>query len=93
VTRHRDAEGFVTDDEWRALEADLAMDGRLAEVLRLAFSGMTEREMARELGISHNTVHGYMKRLYRRLDAHSRPELLVCTIAGLARLRLRDPPE
>jgi DNA-binding CsgD family transcriptional regulator len=92
MTRHRDAEGFVSEAEWRAVQAHFSIAGRLAEVLRLAFSGITEREMAKELEISPHTLHQYMKRLYRRVDAHSRAELLVQTISALARIRGEHPP-
>jgi LuxR family maltose regulon positive regulatory protein len=41
-------------------------------VLRFLGSGLTEREIARELFLSFNTVHSHVKSLYRKLGVSSR---------------------
>ena len=43
-------------------------------ILRFLGSGLTEREIARELFLSFNTVHSHVKSLYRKLGVSSRAE-------------------
>ncbi len=47
---------------------------RETEVLALIAKGMTMAEAARLLGISPNTVAGYVKKIYRKLQVSSRAE-------------------
>lgn len=46
------------------------------EVLRCLASHLSMREIARELYISHNTIKGYVKNIYRKLGVSSRGEAL-----------------
>jgi DNA-binding CsgD family transcriptional regulator len=58
-------------------------------VLALLADGHSEKQVARDLGISPHTVHGHVKALHRRLGVSSRAELLaVCPL----RLRWHDGP-
>ena len=43
-------------------------------VLRMLAGSLTEREIAAELNLSHNTVRTYRRRLYRKLGVNSRHE-------------------
>jgi LuxR family maltose regulon positive regulatory protein len=47
---------------------------RELSVLRLLRSGLTEREIGRELYLSFNTVHTHVKAVYRKLGVSSRAE-------------------
>ena len=47
---------------------------REIEVLRLAAQGMTNREIGRDLGISHRTVQGHLANVYGKLQVNSRTE-------------------
>lgn len=47
---------------------------RESEVLRYIAKGMTLPETARLLGISPNTISGYVKNIYRKLNVSSRAE-------------------
>jgi DNA-binding CsgD family transcriptional regulator len=49
---------------------------RLTQVLRQLERGQSEKQCARELRISHHTVHDYVKLLYKRFGVCSRGELL-----------------
>lgn len=49
---------------------------RQAELLRLLKAGRSEKEAAREMRISVNTVHTHIKKIYQRFGVTSRQELL-----------------
>ena len=49
---------------------------RLAETLTHLLGGDSEKEIARRLGVSRNTVHVYVTSLYRHYEVSSRGELL-----------------
>jgi len=49
---------------------------RLQAVFRLILMGRSEREIARELGISAHTVHDHTKILFRKFRVRSRMELM-----------------
>ena len=48
---------------------------RESEVALLVVEGMTDREIAERLCLSHYTVHQYVRRIYRALDVDSRVAL------------------
>lgn len=49
---------------------------RLRRTLERLLAGDSEKEAARALGISHHTVHHYVKQIYSRLGVNSRGELM-----------------
>lgn len=49
--------------------------------LDLLLTGVSEKEIARKLGISRHTAHGYVKNLYRKLGVRSRAELMALALA------------
>ncbi len=51
-----------------------ALSEREHEVLRLIEKGLTYDEIANALGITWHTVTGYLRRVYRKLQVHSRGE-------------------
>jgi DNA-binding CsgD family transcriptional regulator len=53
-----------------------ALPPRLRQVLKALAEGESEKQIAKELGISRTTVHGYISELYQRFGVHSRSELL-----------------
>lgn len=48
---------------------------RLMQTLCLLLDGLSEKEIAAELGLSPHTVHDYVKSLYRTFRVRSRAEL------------------
>lgn len=52
------------------------LSGRQTDVLHLLLRGMSEKEAARELGVSTHTVHTHVKKLYAQFGVSSRGELL-----------------
>ena len=57
------------------------MSQRELEIAQAVFDDLSEGEIAEALGISTHTVHTYLKRLYQKLGAKSRVEL-VCILVG-----------
>jgi two-component system, NarL family, nitrate/nitrite response regulator NarL len=53
-----------------------ALTKRELEVLALLASGLTNKEMARTIGLSPETVKDHLENLYRKLDAQDRMEAL-----------------
>ena len=62
-----------------ATERHLCRDGlsnRLRQTLSLLLDGFSEKQAARELGLSDRTVHDYVTMLYKHFNVCSRAELL-----------------
>lgn len=64
-----DAPFVIGTANWSALTA------RQQQVARLAARGLSNSEIAQELGIKSNTVDAHLKKIYATLDVHSRTEL------------------
>ncbi len=63
------------DPSLRPLLASLGLAPREERTLELLLEGLSEKEAAAKLGVTANTLHGYAKDLYRKLDVSSRYEL------------------
>lgn len=66
---------------WRAIAKAFDLSQRQAQVAEGIVDGLKEKEIAAQLGISVNTVHEYVGRLYDRLDVHSRSQLVSSLLA------------
>jgi RNA polymerase sigma-70 factor, ECF subfamily len=53
----------------------VSLTPRDSEVAMLIIEGLSDREIAERLYLSHYTVHQYVKRIYRKLDVDSRVAL------------------
>jgi DNA-binding NarL/FixJ family response regulator len=53
---------------------------RELDVLRQAARGMTNREIGRELDISHRTVQGHLASIYGKLDVNSRTQAVTAAL-------------
>ena len=58
---------------------------RSAEVAFRVCRGQTNKEIARDMGISDQTVKEHVANLCRRFGAHNRTELVTCLLNGLSR--------
>ena len=53
------------------------------EVLSWLQEGLSNKEIALALGISHRTVQKHLQRVYRQADVNTRAELIVQTHQGV----------
>ena len=58
----------------RSVQADGELSERELAVLRALTGPLSERDIARELYLSHNTVHSHTRAIYRKLGVSSRAE-------------------
>lgn len=65
------------------------------EVARGVVAGLRNRNIARELSISENTVKFHLRKIFRKLDVTSRAELatLAIKLGGLAYAPVRTGPK
>ena len=74
---------------------DEMLTERELRVLRLLASDLSERDISRELYVSHNTVHSHVRSIYRKLGVSSRAHALERTreLRLLVRARTRQGRE
>lgn len=75
---------YVLDEFTRApkqLRVDRTVENRMtkreADVVRLAVEGLSNREIARELGLTEHTVKNYLFRIFDKLGVSNRVELVL----------------
>jgi DNA-binding CsgD family transcriptional regulator len=66
---------------WTLLQSSLRLTRRELQIVHGIFDDQTETSIAAQLGISHHTVNTYLQRLYRKLSACSRPQLILRIVA------------
>jgi DNA-binding NarL/FixJ family response regulator len=67
---------LVRDQPDRVQTPESELTAREIEVLGLAAKGYNHSEVAKLLGLSTNTVASYTRRIYEKLEVHSRAEAL-----------------
>ena len=60
--------------------ADLPLSPRECEVTRLVASGLTNKEVAGVLEISEWTVSTHMRRIFGKLEVHSKVAMVACVL-------------
>jgi DNA-binding CsgD family transcriptional regulator len=58
---------------------------RSADVAQRVCRGQTNKEIARDMGISDQTVKEHVANLCKRFGAHNRTELVACLMSGMSR--------
>jgi DNA-binding CsgD family transcriptional regulator len=56
-------------------EADERVSARERQILALLVQGLSNKEIAKELGLSPNTIRNHLQRLQERLHARNRVQL------------------
>lgn len=75
--------GAVAADGFRAASEDVpGLTPREAEILSLVGQGLSNKEVARALGISVHTVKFHLEALFAKLDATSRAEAVAKGLRG-----------
>ncbi len=69
-------ETLSLDEACARLVGEYGLSEREAEVMRFICIGYTKRRIAETLSLSEDTVRYHTKSLYRKLDVHSRQDLL-----------------
>lgn len=78
------------DSTWQALRLALQLSNRELEIAQAIFDDKRESQVAKDLGISVHTVHTYLKRLFQKLGARSRVEVVCIIVAHERRLTGRE---
>lgn len=81
---------FLMDREWAFFIDRLQLSQREAAITSFLLAGLSERQMAQNLGISSHTVHSYLERLYRKLHVRSRCAVVATLLRELAELYYRQ---
>jgi len=74
LKRLRPATGVAPENQVEAADIEDALTSREIEILRMISRGFSYAETAELLGISTQTVHTHLKRVYRKLAVHSKTE-------------------
>ena len=70
-------ERFFTDFEWTHVTRHFHLTPRQCTVARLLCMGYTHRSIARQMGVSLNTVRMHLRALFLRLNVHDRVSVFV----------------
>jgi DNA-binding NarL/FixJ family response regulator len=68
---------LFSEQEWIQLMEHLCLPPRQAQIVKHLVHGMSDKQIARELGISLPTVRTHMSRVFRRFDLSDRVELIL----------------
>ena len=68
------------EDELRDADRAPRLTDRELEVLKLVATGLNNRDIARELYISENTVKNHIRNILEKLQLHSRMEAVVYAV-------------
>ena len=71
------ADRIFSDAEWTELAAGLAFSPRQAQVVRCILRALSDKQIARELGISILTVRFHLSAAFARVGVRDRCELLI----------------
>ncbi len=73
----------LAENDTEVAPRNIQLPPRLAKIARLVISGCTDKQIATQTELSFSTVRTYVRQIYRRLNVHSRVELVHATSMGL----------
>jgi len=77
------------EDESNVREATLALTAREKAIAALICEGLSRKEIAEQLYISHHTVHEHERHIFRKLGCHGRAK----AVTILMRSKIAPPSE
>ena len=80
------------DTAWAGIRDKLGLSVRQASIVRYVVADECDAAIARALGLSRSTVHTHMDRLHKKLDVHTRVELVGRIVAAYLTWRTESPP-
>lgn len=69
-------QGFLNKDQLESGSMQSELTSRQREIIMLISEGLTEKDIARQLGISVHTVHVHKNNIMDRLDIHTKAGLI-----------------
>lgn len=73
---------------WASIARSLNLSRRQTQIVRAVFDDDKETAIAANLGISAHTVHTHLERIYQKLQAHDRVQLVCLVLNEFLRLTL-----
>ncbi len=64
------------EEHVKYLMQEAGLTSREADVARLICDGLSDKEIAGKLGLSHHTVKDYLKKIYSKFRVHARAQLV-----------------
>jgi DNA-binding NarL/FixJ family response regulator len=86
-------ESPFTSSEWQGIITALKLSPRQAQILAGILKAQTERTIAKQLGVSEDTVHSHIRRLYGKLQTHNRTSTIVKVFAAHAEVVGTSKPD
>ncbi len=68
---------IFSESEWAELASELALSPRQAEIVQHLFSGLGDKQIARQMDMSFHTVRTHMTRMFEKLQVADRQELIL----------------
>lgn len=75
-TRDRSSKEEKLEEHVKYLMQEAGLTVREADVARLVCDGLTDKQIAAKLGLSHHTVKDYLKKIYSKFKVHARSQLV-----------------
>ena len=85
VTQHVE---LFSELDWTRLKEELDLPPRQAEILRCVLDGMSDKQIAKAVGISFGTVRVHLSRLFDKFGSQDRVELILYMFGHLRRYHL-----
>ena len=73
-------DSIFSEDEWVRVSEALRLSRRETDLVRCLFRGLSDKQIAGDLGITVGTIRGYMSKLFLKLGASDRVEVVLCVL-------------